>query len=690
METFKPIENRQTFSALKPFLEEKKQNSFFVWSITGMVFVLPLFFLTLTSDFYGLNKTTLFHFWTTLMLISWAIVTVFFKQEIKLQKNPLNLAAVGLAAVYLISSLTQSPNRMTSFLSSGMLMINLCFFYFLANHFIKGIKSIRQILIGLLAVSAVLSWLVIFAYLEVFKGLNLDWLNSKAWSPAGSAFMAAVFLAALIPGTFFWALKTKDATGKVLLFITGALQLIAVSLTVMMFFDKTLTLNYLRPDFGWQIAVEGFKSLRTALFGVGPGNFLSAFSRWRPIGLNSASDWTIKYTANSNQFLNILSTAGILGLAAYLSLFLMCFKKENYKGSLTKKTLYVFLAGVFIVQLVFNASFLNLLLTFVLLALIQADKKEDSVINVNSPTVIWIIGIVIFCWSLFSLYWQGRIWLADYYFGQSLAAANQNKGMETYNLQVKAVKFNPFSETYRLAYSNTNFALASALSAKENLTDQDKANITQLVSQTINEAKAAASLNPDISQNWINLAALYRNLINVVDGADQWAAASYLQAIKTDPTNPLLRVEFGGMFFGLKNYDQAINQFTQSINLKADFANGYYNLAAAYKAKEDWVNAYASLQYCFNLIPLDAPDYEKVSNELEELKDKLPKEEKPAVETEIMPESEAKDESRLTEPEPLPSPNARVGEVKLPKEAAPELPEAEVSPSPEASASPVE
>jgi len=663
MENFKP--------------EDKNQNNLFVWLVMGLSFVMPLFFLALTTDFYIFNKTVLFHFWVAVMLLVW-VVMIFFKQEVTLLKNPLNLPVLGLVLVFVVSSLTQTPNRMASLTGPGMLMVSLGLLYFIISNHFRGQKPASRVMVCLLVSSVVLAWLTIFAYLGLTEKLDWPWIKTKAWSPTGSPLITATFMAVLLPGTLYWAFKTKEVMEKVLLFTVSLLQLTALLLISTLFIGKTISLNYLWPNFGWQIAVEGFKSLRVALLGVGPGNFLSAFSRFRPVGLNSTPDWAIKFTANSNQYLNLLSTVGVLGLAAYLWLFFIALKRTNFKGPLINKVLYICLSSSFIVQLVFNANLLLLMVTFIFLALFQPVKSaaEDGVeyqFQVKSQTKSWSICAGMALLSLFLCYWQGRIWLADYYFGQSLKTAEENKGAETYNLQIKAIRFNPFAEVYRLTYSATNFALANSLSTKKDLTDQDKTNISQLLSQAIQEAKTATTLNPEISNNWFNLAVLYRNLTNAVKGSEDWAAASYVQAIKTDPTNPLIRLDFGSLFYGLQNYDQAINQFTQTVNLKPDFANGYYNLAAAYKAKEDWVNAYASMQQVVSLIPAESPDFEKVSAELQELKTKLPEKTQ-----EQEPEVPLKEEQKLSTPSPLPSPNPKVGEVKLPKEAAPEIPEEEV------------
>jgi hypothetical protein len=57
------------------------------------------------------------------------------------------------------------------------------------------------------------------------------------------------------------------------------------------------------------------------------------------------------------------------------------------------------------------------------------------------------------------------------------------------------------------------------------------------------------------------LADIYRNLVNSVNDAQNWAIASYAQAIRTNPVTPVLRVDLGGLFYSLGNYENAIDQF---------------------------------------------------------------------------------------------------------------------------------
>jgi tetratricopeptide (TPR) repeat protein len=203
---------------------------------------------------------------------------------------------------------------------------------------------------------------------------------------------------------------------------------------------------------------------------------------------------------------------------------------------------------------------------------------------------------------------------------------------------------------YRVAYSNTNLALANSLASKEELTDKDRQDITQLISQSIREGKAAVALNPLNSSAWVNLASIYRQLINFAQGSDQWAVSSYIQAIRLDKTNPQLRLDLGGLLFSLQQYEDAIDQYKQAISLKSDMANAYYNLSFAYRQLEKYPESYASLQNVVNLLDPSSADYEKASQELAELQKLLPQQ--PATDQQAPPQ-----ESQLSLPEPVPTPD---------------------------------
>jgi tetratricopeptide (TPR) repeat protein len=279
-------------------------------------------------------------------------------------------------------------------------------------------------------------------------------------------------------------------------------------------------------------------------------------------------------------------------------------------------------------------------------------------IAILTPAVLLIVssGVV--------LYFSGRAYAAEVAFKQSLDAAAKNDGLATYNAQRQTLMLNPFSPRYHRAYAATNLALANSLASNKDLTEQDKQNIAQLIQQAIREAKIAVTLEPNNTANWENLTLVYRSLINAAEGADQWTIAALSQAILSDPVNPALRVDLGGIYYALGRYDQAIRLFQQAAELKPDYANAFYNLSHAYLMKKEIVLAYDNMRQTLSLTPADSADYAKAKGELEELAKQLPK-----TEAQTAPETVAPARTQLQVPSPAPSPAAP---VTLPADAGPE------------------
>ena len=620
---------------------------------------------------------------TGFLLIVWA-AKAWQKQEVTFYQTPLNWPIIGLALAFILSAVFQAPNKIEALTNQAGLIICLTIIYFVIINNIKKRKAVDWLITTLIISSIVLSWLTIFSSLGITANLPWQWLTAKSWTPAGSPLANLSLMVILLPATLYWAFTNKGGTEKVLLFLAASLQILSVILMTFLFVNQEVQFVYLLPQYGWQICAEGLKNFRNILLGAGPNNFLTLFSRFRPAGLNQTPLWSVKFASNSNNYFHLLSTVGLLGLGAYLLTGWQSLVKNFWQGKTIQKVVYLLLATSFAVQLLISANILIWYLTFLSLALLEVIKQREK-ISLETKKITNRTGIIAFSGlalviSLGAVFFQSRLWLADYYFRKSLLAAQNNKGIETYNLQIKAIQLNPYQESYRTVYSNTNFALANSLAAQKDLSDQEKSKISQLISQSIREAKVAVNLNPQQSNYWVNLAVLYRNIINIAQSADQWAVASYQQAVRTDPTNPLLRINYGGLLFALKDYERATEQFRIATNLKPDYANAFYNLAQSYKAQENWLKAYQNMQQVAYLISPGSSDQQKIINELEELKEKLPS---PQPSPELKEKEKVKEEEKITAPSPLPTPNPDLQNITLPEEEVePKIPD--LSPSPQA------
>jgi tetratricopeptide (TPR) repeat protein len=156
------------------------------------------------------------------------------------------------------------------------------------------------------------------------------------------------------------------------------------------------------------------------------------------------------------------------------------------------------------------------------------------------------------------------------------------------------------------------------------LTDQDRQTIQTLISQAVNEGRAAVALSPRSPRNWEVLASIYRNISGVADNALAFSLDAYGRAIQRDPLNPALRLNVGGIYYTAKNYDLAIRFFTDAINLKPDYVNAYYNLAIALRDKGDLQNAQQVAEQAIVLLQdnKESNDYKTVTALLEEIKKK--------------------------------------------------------------------
>jgi tetratricopeptide (TPR) repeat protein len=218
---------------------------------------------------------------------------------------------------------------------------------------------------------------------------------------------------------------------------------------------------------------------------------------------------------------------------------------------------------------------------------------------------------------------------ADYYHRQALVQASKN-GTLTYQYLQKAETLNPYIDLYRVDMAQTNFALANALAAqkgpktakdKGTLTDEDRKTIQQLLSQSVNEARASIALAPRSARNWEVLASIYRNISGVAQNALVFSLDSYGRAIQRDPLNPALRVNVGGIYYSIKNYDLAVRFFSDAANLKPDYANAYFNLSIALRDKGDIQNAKAVADQAVKLLEVnkESNDYKIASKLRDEL-----------------------------------------------------------------------
>lgn len=635
--------------------------------ISLTVFLLPVVFLTNSTDFFIIPKQILVLTAALILLVLWGVKSII-ETKIVISINPF-IAPVSAFGLIIFASSIFSKNRFDSLFQSVPIFLTIILFFLITN-LVKNKKSINIIVGTLLLGAGVASLISILYFLNVFF-LPFPSINSRYFNPFGSSIQQIAYTIPLLAIVLYGVLKKlnfpkfkintevlkKDYFLVLELFTLVSLLggLIAIILQIALLPQKPIVLPYaygLQTAFA-AISQDASRFLQSLFFGSGYGTFLVDFTRFRLPSFNlEPSIWNLSFSYSSSYFLELIATTGILGAIAFLSILVMAIKNRS-----TKNPLFFSIFLAFAASFLIPFSFTVVALLFVILGLytaslyIEKDKRvydigiialpqtENKIISFVTRAVslylsaILMIVILIFV-AIFGFF-SYNFTVSDFKFAKSLQAANANNAQVTYQLQTQAIQAFPYRSDYHRIFSQINLAIANSLvSNNPNPNQQIQQNIVSLLQQSIASGRNAATLSPSTSQNWQSLSNIYRNLINVGQNADQFAIATLNQAITLDPYNPQLYIQLGGIYYQLGQFEAAQTQFQTAVNLKKDFANAYYNLGHALESKGDLQNALSVYQIVKQLVKDDAANLKKIDEEIKALEAKAGEASKPAANVE--------------------------------------------------------
>ncbi len=643
--------------------------------LNALIFLFPLFFLTNTQEFFITNKFYLLVFGALLLLLITSIQILVTKKIVWQKSSFDNLLILFLVAVG-VSTVIISPNKIQALLNPNfglvaILALVILYFYLSREknfHLESNIYHLISIIVSIVA--------IIF-FFDPFKNANLpqtlQFLKTANFTPLGSRLDLAIFLGFFVT-LGLGKIISKEKKLALNLFV-WFINFVALFLTIFTLVRPASSIQLPPFKLSWFAAVEILKNPLTAFFGVGVDNFSAIFTQVKDVLYNQSVNWQIgSFSVSRSAVLHVFTETGVLGLLTFgLILFSLIKATLLRSSSSAGQTIKFVICYLLFVILFFPPS----LVTWFLLILVitEISKINDQPSNIQSfdfsnlMPVYLGLGIFSIIIVVFSGYFLGRSYLAEAAFKKSIDGYLTNNGKLVYDNQRQAIIFNPYIERFRTNFSQTNLLIANniASKAKDNkLSEQNRQTITQAIQAAISEAKAAVSLNSQKASNWENLAVIYRNVINVAQGADLWTISAYQRAIVTDPQNPNYRLGLGGVHYSLGNWDEAGKLFEQAVSLKPNWPNAYYNLAWANYQKKDYPKAVNALENALKLIDptKDKADYDRAKTELDEFKTKLPKEENQT------PTTNNESPSQLALPTPIPT--TEQPKIQLPKEASPE------------------
>lgn len=630
-----------------------------------LVFLTPLLFWTLTPNFFTTPKHLLLITGTISLFLTWAVKT-YTSSTLTTSASPLRFGLLAFALVIIINLVINSTNRVESLVGPASVYLLLTVFsYFLT---ISAHLNLRlPLIISFIGSTTVLA---IHTLLQLTIFYRLDtlpvFMQSRAFTLTGSPLTSWILL--ILGGSISLYLTLKHHRLTIWLSLATILHIVAVvALSILLLPQEELALNLLPLSASWKIALDAMKSARSFFFGIGLTQFPNFFKSVKPLSLNATPFWNSLPTTSSSEVLQLLTTTGLLGFLSFLSLPLLAFKNHSHDHLSTSFKILGLLSGF---ALIFTPGSIPLLLVFFLaLGVLAYEAPSTSTLTQPARIILPLTIIALVTYLSYSTY---LVVVAEFNIRQAQQALSRNDGKQVYDHHLTAIRSLPQMTGYHLSYSQVNLSLASALSQKKDeLTESDRQNISGLISQAIKEGKLATNLSPNNSLAWQNLGNIYKNLINVAGGVEQFALESYAQAVALDPGNPVLRVEFGGLLYQIGQttkkpadqpilYSRAQNEFQTAIQLKPDYPNAYYNLSKLLETVKDYQNAVLSLQKAISLLGPSSSDLTRATTELTALQAKLPPSPSPT------PSSLSQEpSSTISEPSPLPSPLSG-GPIDLP------------------------
>lgn len=598
------------------------------------LFLTPVIFLPITHEFFTTTKAY-FLATITLTMAFLGMASLMVTKKALYHMTPFDKPLLLFVGAVLFSVLISAPNKIGALSSLpfglGIVVIFALFFTSVSQ---QKERVIHGFFHTLSMAGVVLAVIEIIYLVQPFATLSLpsplSFLADPLFTPVGTQLELVILL--IVIGVYELSSLTGVQKNKLvhsmlsIVIFAGALiggyRLFATNQTAS-------PISQLPPaTVSWYSAVETLKNPRTALFGVGPDNFVSIFTRAKPRTYNTTPLWLVNYHQSRSALLHIATETGLLGVVAFITLLLYGIrdalfirrKKHELAGALAS-----LLCMLIILLVLLPLTFISLFLLFFLLGAIAAISRSVSITaptfelstHKNSAFFYTFISIIV-VFGAGSVYLVGRSYAAEIAYRQSLDALGGSNAQTLYQNSRRAAVLNPYNELFRRHFSQVNILIADRLAQKKDITDVDRQTIAQAVQGAIQEAKAVVTLNPQRAQNWENLALVYRMVLSVAQGADAWTVASYQQAIATDPVNPALRLALGGVYYTLTDFKTAINYYTQAVNLKPDWANAHYNLAWTYFQNKDYELAVQHMAFVTQLLATNSADKTKAQKDLAE------------------------------------------------------------------------
>jgi tetratricopeptide (TPR) repeat protein len=339
----------------------------------------------------------------------------------------------------------------------------------------------------------------------------------------------------------------------------------------------------------WQIFLDH------PLLGTGLSTFRDSFSAYRRSDYFIDGPGNLQYItvpeSTHNEYLNTLSTQGLFGLIAYLSLIIAVLSalisqfrqaatnQENWQLAL----LGGLLVGLF--QAIFNfGEIINLFIFYLLIGIVLA--QTESPFYFQKKFSNWLVyplvalGAVLIILAIPNFIINPAT--ADSYLQKAYAA--QAKGQLSSADQYYKISIAAYPQEYQLHQAYADFSLESATRSRD-YSDQEK-----YLKQAIQSYQRATELNPNYPSTYHNLALAHLKLFRLTKNpiSAELSRENYQKSIEKSPNNPRYLYEFARKLHSDWNdRPGAVKLLKQALEIAPDYREPQDYLDFLYKNHPD-------------------------------------------------------------------------------------------------------
>ncbi len=424
---------------------------------------------------------------------------------------------------------------------------------------------------------------------------------------------------------------------------------------LLLFLPSPLRLNLpvvVSPSYGasWNISksVLAESPLRAAL-GSGPGTFMYDYGTYRSLAVNnSRAFWNLRFDRAKSHVLTTLATLGIAGAVLWV-LFVLSVALKSLGRLIRERdhaewqvTYVVFGAWAALVLslLLYSSNMTSNFLFWGLSGLLASQvavriKETDFARSPKLGLIFSFAFVLVAVGVVTTLFVTGQRYASEVAFAQAVRLDRADAPTEEVVAELaQAVSYNSLSDVYYRNLSQalllrTRDVLSEVQQGGVAITPEQTTQVQRLVAAAINSAKRATDLEPSNVSNWSVRGNVYREVLSLVTGAEDYAAASYMKASELEPLNPVHKTNLGQLYLIVADRARALKTaedenfaaqaaasektslasaeeaFQAAITLKGDYAPAHYYLAAVFERQGRLDEATARLVALRNYAPLD-------------------------------------------------------------------------------------